>query len=104
MGSYIEVTKENFDVVKEGAVLVDFWAPWCGPCRMLGPVIEELAGEFEGRAKVCKINCDEEQDLAAEYGIRSIPALLFFKDGKVVEQMVGAQPKQVIADKLTALL
>jgi len=104
MGKYIELTTANFDVVKEGVTLVDFWAPWCGPCRMLAPVIDELAEEFEGKAKICKVNTDEVQDLAVEFGIRSIPTLLFFKNGEVVEQMVGAQSKQAIADKINSLL
>lgn len=104
MGKYIELTSENFSVAKEGVALVDFWAPWCGPCRMLAPVIDELAAEFDGKAKICKVNTDEAQDLAAEFGIRSIPALLFFKDGNVVDQLIGAQSKQVIADKINSLL
>ena len=104
MGKYIELTTENFDVAKEGVALVDFWAPWCGPCRMLAPVIDELAEEFEGKAKICNVNTDEVQDLAVEFGIRSIPTLLFFKNGEVVEQMVGAQSKQAIADKINSLL
>ena len=104
MGKYIELTKENFDVTNEGVSLVDFCAPWCGPCRMLAPVIEELAEDFEGRAKICKVNTDEVQDLAVEFGIRSIPTLLFFKNGELVEQMVGAQSKQALTDKLNSLL
>lgn len=104
MGKYIELTSENFDVAKEGVALVDFWAPWCGPCRMLAPVIDELAEEFDGKAKICKVNTDEAQDLAAEFGIRSIPALLFFKDGQVVSQLIGAQSKQTIANQLNSLL
>lgn len=104
MGKYVELTTANFDVAKEGVALVDFWAPWCGPCRMLAPVIDELAEEFEGKAKICKVNTDEVQDLAVEFGIRSIPTLLFFKNGEVVEQMVGAQSKQAIADKINSLL
>ena len=104
MGKYVELTTANFDVAKEGVARVDFWAPWCGPCRMLAPVIDELAEEFEGKAKICKVNTDEVQDLAVEFGIRSIPTLLFFKNGEVVEQMVGAQSKQAIADKINSLL
>jgi thioredoxin 1 len=104
MGKYIELNASNFDTVKEGVALVDFWAPWCGPCRMIAPVIEELAEEFEGKAKVCKVNTDEEQDIAIQYGIRSIPTILFFKDGELVDQMVGASSKQVLADKLNSLL
>ena len=104
MGKYIELTTVNFDVVKEGVALVDFWAPWCGPCRMLAPVIDELAEEFEGKAKICKVNTDEVQDLAVEFGIRSIPTILFFKNGELVDQLVGAQSKQVLSDKLKSLL
>jgi thioredoxin 1 len=105
MGKYVELTVSNFEeVTKEGVSLVDFWAPWCGPCRMIAPVIEELAVEFEGKANICKVNTDEEQDIAVKYGIRSIPTILFFKNGEVVEQMVGAASKQAFADKLNALL
>ena len=105
MGKYVELTSSNFDAMtKEGVALVDFWAPWCGPCRMIAPVIEELAADFDGKAKICKVNTDEEQDIAVKYGIRSIPTILFFKDGQVVEQMVGAASKQAFADKLNALL
>jgi len=104
MGKYIELTQSNFDeVTKEGTVLVDFWAPWCGPCRMLAPVIEELAEEFDGKAKICKVNTDEEQDLAVKFGVRSIPTIVFFKDGEQVDQMVGAASKQAFADKLNSL-
>lgn len=104
MGKYIELTAENFNVAKEGVALVDFWAPWCGPCRMLAPVIDELAEEFDGKAKICKVNTDEVQDLAVEYGVRSIPTLLFFKDGEIKETLVGAQSKTAIAEKLNSLL
>lgn len=104
MAKYIELTSKNFDVAKEGVSLVDFWAPWCGPCRMLAPVIDELAEEFEGKAKICKVNTDEAQDLATKFGVRSIPTLLFIKDGEIKAQMIGAQSKQVIADKINSLL
>ena len=104
MGKYIELTSENFDVTKEGVALVDFWAPWCGPCRMIAPIIEELANDYEGKAKICKINTDEAQDLAVQFGVRSIPTILFFKDGELKAQLIGAQSKQIIADKLNSLL
>ena len=104
MGKYLELTASNFDEsIKEGKALVDFWAPWCGPCRMIAPVIEELAEDFDGKAKICKVNTDEEQDIAVKYGIRSIPTILFFKDGELVDQMVGASSKQVLADKINSL-
>lgn len=105
MSSYVELNASNFDsIAKEGVALVDFWAPWCGPCRMLSPVIEELASEFDGKAKICKVNTDEEQDIAINYGIRSIPTILFFKDGELVDQLVGASSKQVLKDKIQSLL
>lgn len=78
-------------------VLVDFWATWCGPCRMMAPVVEELAADFEGKVAVGKVDVDEEADLAQRYGIMSIPTLILFKDGKPVEQIVGARPKAAVA-------
>lgn len=105
MGKYIELKADNFDAtVNSGISLVDFWAPWCGPCRMLAPVIDELAGDFEGKANICKVNTDEEQDLAVKYGVRSIPTILFMKDGEVVDTMIGASSKQALAEKLQSLL
>jgi len=105
MGKYVELNSSNFDsTIAEGVTLVDFWAPWCGPCRMIAPIIEELAEDFDGKATIAKVNTDEEQDIAIKYGIRSIPTLLFFKDGELVDQMIGAAGKQVIADKIDALL
>ncbi|MDH5464006.1 MAG: thioredoxin [Thiovulaceae bacterium] len=105
MGKYIELTSANIDAtINEGVSLVDFWAPWCGPCRMIAPVIEELAESFEGKANICKVNTDEEQEIAAKYGIRSIPTIIFFKNGELVDQMVGAASKQAFEDKLNALL
>lgn len=85
-------------------VLVDFWAPWCGPCRALTPTISALAEEFEGRAKVGKLNVDENPETAATYGVRSIPTLLIIHNGEVVEQVVGVVPKDRLAGKLKALL
>ncbi|PKN15230.1 MAG: thioredoxin [Deltaproteobacteria bacterium HGW-Deltaproteobacteria-24] len=105
MGKYIDLTPENFDsVTSKGVSLVDFWAPWCGPCRMIAPVIEELASEFEGKANICKVNTDEQQDLAVKYGIRSIPTILFIKEGEVVDTLIGASSKQALTDKINTLL
>jgi thioredoxin 1 len=105
MGKYIELTSDNFEAtVSEGVVLVDFWAEWCGPCRMIAPVIEELAVEFEGRAKICKVNTDQQQELSMRFGIRSIPTILFLKDGEIVDTMIGAASKQAFAEKLESLL
>ncbi len=105
MGKYIELTNENFEATtSEGVALVDFWAPWCGPCRMISPVIEELAEEFDGKAKICKVNTDEQQDLSMKFGVRSIPTIIFMKDGEVVDTMVGAASKQAFADKINSLL
>jgi thioredoxin 1 len=92
-GSDFEQTVLNSDV----PVLVDFWAEWCGPCKAIGPWIEQLASEYSGRAKVVKVDVDHEPDLAMRYNVMSIPALVVFKNGKVVDQMVGAAPKQQIA-------
>ncbi|TQR53502.1 thioredoxin [Campylobacter troglodytis] len=104
MGKYIELNSANFSQTESGVSLVDFWAPWCGPCKMLSPVIDELANDFEGKAKICKVNTDEEGDLSAKFGVRSIPTLVFLKDGQVVDTLIGAQSKQSITDKLNALL
>ena len=105
MGKYIELNQTNMEeTIKEGVVLVDFWAPWCGPCRMLAPAIDQLAQEFEGKAKICKVNTDEEQDLAVKYGIRSIPTIIFMKNGEVVDQLIGATSKQALTDKINSLL
>lgn len=100
----ITVTKANFetDVLKSAdTVLLDFWATWCGPCRMLAPVIEELAAEYEGRAKVGKVNVDEQAALAIRYNVSVIPTVLLFKDGKVVETSVGVKPKSAFEALLT---
>jgi thioredoxin 1 len=101
------LTDDNFsaEVLNSGLpVLVDFWATWCGPCRMIAPIVQELSSEYEGRAKVGKLDVDEAQKTAAEFGIRSIPTLLIFKGGKVADQVIGAVPKRQIAEKLEAAL
>ena len=100
MAAEMTLTATNFEqevLNSDVPVLVDFWAEWCGPCKAIGPSIEQLAQEYSGRAKVYKLNVDEEGDIAMRYGIMSIPALLVFKGGKVVDQMVGAAPKAQIA-------
>jgi len=88
------------ETVKEGVSLVDFWAPWCGPCRMIAPTIDQLAVEYDGKAKICKVNTEEEQDLTVKYGIRSIPTILFFKDGEIVDQLIGTTTKAALEEKL----
>jgi thioredoxin 1 len=103
----VQLTNENFEQEVSqfpGTVMVDFWAPWCGPCRMVAPIVEELAKEYQGKAKVAKLNTDEAPDIAGRYGIRSIPTMMFFKNGEVVQQMVGAYPKGKIVEKLGASL
>ena len=105
MAKYVELTNDNFEAtIKEGVTMVDFWAPWCGPCRMIAPIIEELAEDFDGKATIAKVNTDEEQDISVKYGIRSIPAILFFKDGEVVDQMIGAASKDAFAEKINSIL
>jgi len=104
---YITLTEENFQsevLESTQPVLVDFWAEWCGPCHAIAPVIEEVAVDFEGRAKVGKLEVDDHTSIAMQYGIRSIPTVLFFKDGQVVDEVTGIAPKKVIADKLNALV
>lgn len=102
----LEITDSNYkELLAEGKPLViDFWAPWCGPCKMVGPIIDELASEYEGRVMIGKCNVDDNDDVASEYGIRSIPTVLFFKDGKQVDKHVGSSQKSVFAAKIEALL
>jgi thioredoxin 1 len=100
------VTDENFnELLSEGKpVVIDFWAEWCGPCRMVGPIIDELATEYEGRVIVGKLNVDDSSDVVAQFGIRNIPTVLFIKDGKVVDKQVGATHKSTFAGKVESLL
>ncbi|WP_066637731.1 thioredoxin [Desulfolucanica intricata] len=103
----LEVNQSNFEteVLKSTQpVVVDFWAPWCGPCRSMAPVIEELANDYQGKAKIAKLNVDENQALAGQFGVMSIPTLIFFKDGKAVDQIVGFTPKNKLSQKLDELL
>lgn len=102
----VTLTDDNFKeevLESDKPVLVDFWATWCGPCRQIAPVIDELSEEFEGVAKVGKVDVDDNQETAMQYNVRSIPTLLFFKEGEVVEQMIGAAPKKKLREKLKSL-
>ncbi|MDT8286251.1 MAG: thioredoxin [Elusimicrobiales bacterium] len=107
MSNEIQITDSNFEQeVTQSAVpvLVDFWAPWCGPCRMIGPVIEELAKEYEGKVKVGKLNTDENPETASKFQISAIPTILFFKGGKMVKDAVGLQPKEELKKIMDSLL
>jgi thioredoxin 1 len=103
----LKITSANFEetVLKsDKPVLVDFWAEWCGPCRMVGPIVDELHTDYEGKAVVGKVNVDDQQEIAAQYGIRNIPTILFFKNGEMVDKNVGVAPKADLAKKIDALL
>jgi thioredoxin 1 len=104
MGKTLILTDATFDetLKSDKPVLVDFWAEWCGPCKMIGPAVEELAGDYEGKAVVAKLNVDENPEVTARYGVRSIPTLLVFKNGQIVDKQIGAVPKSVLASKLGA--
>jgi thioredoxin 1 len=99
----LEITDSNFEaevLQADKPVLVDFWAPWCGPCRMVGPVLDEIAGEKQDAVKIVKINTDENYQFAGKYGVMSLPTLLIFKDGQPVDKLIGAHPKRTIVDRL----
>lgn len=103
----IELTDANFDeqvIEKEGVTVIDFWAEWCGPCKMISPIIEELSKEYEGKATVGKVDVDNNHEVSMKYNIRSIPTILILKDGEVVDRHVGTTTKQVLADKIEAHL
>ena len=102
----LEITDSNYkEILAEGKpVVIDFWAPWCGPCKMVGPIIDELATEYEGKAIIGKCDVDDNDDVASEFGIRNIPTVLFFKDGQLVDKQVGSAPKGPYAAKIDALL
>ena len=106
MGKTLEITDSNFNNVisKNKTVLVDFWAEWCGPCRMISPIIEELANEYEGKAIIGKLDVDSNQESSIKYGVRSIPTILTFKDGKIVDRQVGAVPKETLTNIIDSQL
>jgi len=102
----VEITDANFEEIikSDKPVLVDFWAEWCGPCKMIGPVVEELASDYDGKAVIGKVNVDENPNVSIKFGIRSIPTLLVFKNGEIVDKQIGAVPKGVLTQKLDAQL
>ena len=103
----LEITDANFEEIvlkSDKPVLLDFWAVWCGPCRMVGPIVEEIGNEYEGKAIVGKVDVDNNPGVAGKFGIRNIPTLLFFKNGEIVDKQVGAVPKQTLVNKLEAIL
>lgn len=103
----LEITDATFDKIvlqSDKPVLVDFWAAWCGPCRMVGPIIDELSNEYDGKAVVGKVDVDSNQEFAAKYGVRNIPTVLLFKDGELVDRKVGVSPKQVYAEAIDGSL
>lgn len=104
-GKAIDLTDQNFaETIGSGVALVDFWAPWCAPCMMQGPIVEQVAEKVDGRAKVAKVNVDEGQQVAGKYGVRSIPTLIVFKDGEVVQQFVGVQSEAQLVSAIEQVL
>lgn len=103
----LEFTDSNFQELaldSDKPVMIDFWAEWCGPCRMVGPIVEEMAGEYDGKAVIGKVNVDENPDISMKYGIRNIPTIIFLKNGEMVDKSVGAVPKNILTDKIDNLL
>ena len=103
----LEITDATFDktvLQSNKPVLVDFWAAWCGPCRMVGPIIDELSNEYDGKAVIGKVDVDSNQEFAAKYGVRNIPTVLLFKDGELIDRKVGVSPKQVYAEAINSAL
>ncbi len=107
MSDVVYVTDSNFDqeiINSDIPAMVDFWADWCGPCKMVGPVVEELAKEYKGKIKIAKLNVDQNREVTTRYGIRNIPTMIFFKGGKVVDTLIGAYPKSFLEERLKSLL
>ncbi len=107
MAELLAITEANFEQEVKNSdlpVLIDFWAPWCGPCQMVGPIVEQIAGEYSDRLKVAKLNTDEAQNLAVQFGIQSIPSLVLTKQGQEVDRMIGARPKQAITEWIDSKL
>ena len=103
----LEITDSNFAEVamnSDKPVMIDFWAEWCGPCRMVSPIVEEMSNDYDGKAIIGKVNVDENPDISAKFGIRNIPTIIFLKGGQVVDKSVGAVPKNVLTEKMEALL